>query len=200
MICHWCWRCMLKVRRIFIGSYSSQSVLTITKLSQNKRAAAQIKMAKDLSLKHIQWQKDQHLDQREVKSQRYNQQCEKKWNGPGQGTSTTSRMPDGSRVSPRGDHMTRETTRVTSQAVEIRPGQILERNDMAEDSTRQTFLETACWGLSPTTGHYGCQNNYDDEWINCSQSLLILIQFSSLFSVASRPHSERSIFPKLHYT
>ena len=36
------------------------------------------------------------------------------------------------------------TTRKTSQAVERRPGQILERHDLAEDSTRQGNLETAC--------------------------------------------------------
>ena len=46
--------------------------------------------------------------------------------------------------------------RETSQAVERRPGQILERHDMAEDSTRQGHLETTCWGLRPTTGHNGC--------------------------------------------
>ena len=38
----------------------------------------------------------------------------------------------------------KKTTRETSQAVERRPGQILERHDMAEDSTRQGNLETAC--------------------------------------------------------
>ena len=37
-----------------------------------------------------------------------------------------------------------KTTRETSQAVERRPGQILGRHDMAEDSTRQGNLETAC--------------------------------------------------------
>ena len=37
-----------------------------------------------------------------------------------------------------------KTTRETSQAVERRPGQILERHDMAENSTRQGNLETAC--------------------------------------------------------
>ena len=37
-----------------------------------------------------------------------------------------------------------KTTRETSQAVERRPGQILERHDMAEDSTRQGNLETTC--------------------------------------------------------
>ena len=45
-------------------------------------------------------------------------------------------------------------TRETSQVVERRPGQILERHDMAEDSTRQANLETACWGL-PSPNH-GC--------------------------------------------
>ena len=48
------------------------------------------------------------------------------------------------------------TSRETSQAVERRPGQILVRHDMAEDSTRQGHLETTCWGLRPTTGHNGC--------------------------------------------
>ena len=48
------------------------------------------------------------------------------------------------------------TTRETSQAVERRPGQILERHDMAEDSTRQGNVEAACWGLCTTTGHNGC--------------------------------------------
>ena len=30
------------------------------------------------------------------------------------------------------------------------------RHDLAEDSARQANLETACWGLCSTTGHYGC--------------------------------------------
>ena len=37
-----------------------------------------------------------------------------------------------------------------------RPGQILERHNLAEDCTIQTNLEAACWGLRPNTGHYGC--------------------------------------------
>ena len=49
-----------------------------------------------------------------------------------------------------------KTTRETSQTMEKQPGQILERHDMAEDSTRQGHLETACWGLRPTTGHNSC--------------------------------------------
>ena len=36
------------------------------------------------------------------------------------------------------------TTRETSQAVERRPRQILERHDVAAESTRQSNLETAC--------------------------------------------------------
>ena len=42
------------------------------------------------------------------------------------------------------------------QAEVRRPGQILEGHDMAEDSTRLANLETACWGIRPTTGHYCC--------------------------------------------
>ena len=52
--------------------------------------------------------------------------------------------------------MTRKDDMETSQALERRPGQILERHDMAEDNTRRANLETACRGLRPTTGHYGC--------------------------------------------
>ena len=37
-----------------------------------------------------------------------------------------------------------KTTRETSQVVERRPGQILERHDMAEDSTIQGHLMTTC--------------------------------------------------------
>ena len=37
-----------------------------------------------------------------------------------------------------------KTTMETSQAVERRPGQILERHDRAEDCTKQANLETAC--------------------------------------------------------
>ena len=33
---------------------------------------------------------------------------------------------------------------------------ILERHDLAENSTRQSNLEMACCYLRPTTGHYGC--------------------------------------------
>ena len=49
-----------------------------------------------------------------------------------------------------------KTSGETSQAVERRPRQILERHDLAEGSARQANLETSCWGLRPTTGHYGC--------------------------------------------
>ena len=51
----------------------------------------------------------------------------------------------------------------TSQAVERRPGQILERHDMAEDRTRQGNLERECWGIRPTTGHSLPHDDDDDE-------------------------------------
>ena len=52
-------------------------------------------------------------------------------------------MTDGPRVhleTIQQENMTRET----SQAVERQPGQILERYDLAEDSTRQANMEAAC--------------------------------------------------------
>ena len=51
---------------------------------------------------------------------------------------------DGPPVSPLGDHMTRKDDKGDHQAVERRPGQILERHAIADDSTRQVDLETAC--------------------------------------------------------
>ena len=53
-----------------------------------------------------------------------------RWKGRGKGTSTASKTTNGHRMSPRWDHRTRET----SQAVEKRPWQILERHDLADDS------------------------------------------------------------------
>ena len=53
------------------------------------------------------------------------------------------RLTDGPCVSLVGDHMTRKDDK-GDQPSGGRPGQILERHDMAEDSTRQSNLETAC--------------------------------------------------------
>ena len=50
-----------------------------------------------------------------------------------------NRLKDDRWTSPLGEN----TTRVASQAVERRPGQRLERHDLAEDSTRQGNLEAA---------------------------------------------------------
>ena len=61
-------------------------------------------------------------------------------------------------------------TRETSQAAERRPGQILERYDLAEDSIRQPDLEAGCRGLRPT--------NDDDDGIShsaVSPSLISLL-------------------------
>ena len=50
-----------------------------------------------------------------------------------------------------------EKTRETSQMMERRPGQILERHELAEDSTREANWETACWGLHPTSNPMAAQ-------------------------------------------
>ena len=55
---------------------------------------------------------------------------------------TASKMADGPRVSPLGDHR-QEKTIDNSQAAERQLGQILEGHDLAEDSSRQANLETA---------------------------------------------------------
>ena len=75
--------------------------------------------------------------------------------------------------------MTKKTTRETSQAVERRPGQILERHDMAEDSTWQGNLEMACWGLRPTTGHNG-------YLMMMTMIMMTLQRFSNLSAASGR--------------
>ena len=71
-----------------------------------------------------------------------------------------------------------KTTRETSQTVERRPEQILERNDMTEDSTRQGHLETTCWGLRPTTGHNGCL-----------MMMIIILDSVQVYYLASSEHT-----------
>ena len=78
----------------------------------------------------------------------------RKPNGPGRGLSTASKTTDGPRVLPLGDHMTRKYDKGDQPSVGETISKILERHDLAEGSTRQANLETACWGLRPTTGHF----------------------------------------------
>ena len=65
---------------------------------------------------------------------------------------SASKTTDGHRVSPLGD----DATRKGDKGDQPSGGEILERHDLAEDSTRQANLETACWGLRPNTGHCRC--------------------------------------------
>ena len=115
------------------------------------------KNGKKYAQHHIQRQKDQHLGQGEDKSHRYNQHCKKNEMVLGRAYQPPQRRPmDLACHQLETIKWQEKTTRETSQAMERRPGQILERHDMAEESTRQGSLETACWGLRPTTGHNGC--------------------------------------------
>ena len=75
-----------------------------------------------------------------------------------------------------------EKTRETSQAPERRPGQILEQHDLAENSTRQANLETACWGLRPTMGHYGC------PMVKWWMTLMLLAAVLHLYRTPPHPH------------
>ena len=114
------------------------------------------KNGKKYAQHHIQRQKDQHLGQGEDKSHRYNQHCKKNEMVLGRAYQPPQRRPMDLACHQLETIWQEKTTRETSQAMERRPGQILERHDMAEESTRQGSLETACWGLRPTTGHNGC--------------------------------------------
>ena len=71
-----------------------------------------------------------------------------KLSGPGQGTSTASKTTNGPRVSRLGDSVhNKKDDKGHQPSGGRRPGQIPERHDLTEDSTRQGNLETACWGL-----------------------------------------------------
>ena len=93
---------------------------------------------------HIKGQKDQHLGQGEDKSHRHNQQCEDNEVVLGSSHQPSQRRP----VDIACHHLetTRQenTTRETSQAVERRPGQILESHGIEEDNTIQANLEMTC--------------------------------------------------------
>ena len=100
---------------------------------------------------HIQWKKDQHLDQERTKVIDIISNVRKmKWS-LARHINRVKHDRWTSRVTTWRPLCQENTTRETSQAVERRPGQILERHNLADDSTRLANLETACWGLRPTT-------------------------------------------------
>ena len=90
---------------------------------------------------HIQGQKDQ--PQAEDTNRRYNQQYEKNEVVLGRAHQPPQRRPMDLACHHLETIGQEKTTRETSQVAERRPGQILERHDLAEDSTRQANLEAA---------------------------------------------------------
>ena len=84
------------------------------------------------------------MGQRKEKSHRDKQQCEKNEIVLGR----AHQLPQRIRTDLACHHLEtisqENTTRETSQAVDTRPGQILEGHNLAEDRTRQANLETAC--------------------------------------------------------
>ena len=70
-----------------------------------------------------------------------------------------------------------KTTRETSQAVERRPGQILERHDMAEDSTRQGNMlrSSPNHGTQWLPNDAECQWDYQSYW-NTTEQVKLLTQ------------------------
>ena len=142
----------LQLRMFPYNIFYGAETWTLTKQAQNKLAAAQTKIEKyaqhQIKRRTNIWVADR-IKVIDIFSN------VRKWSGSGQCTSTASKTTDGPRVSPLGDQ-TKKTTRETSQAVERRPRQILERHDLAEDSERRANLEAACWDLRSTTWHCGC--------------------------------------------
>ena len=125
---------------------------TMTKQAQNKLAAAQIKMERSmLNITYKDRRTNIWVRERTKLIDIIYTVRKMKWSWAGH----INRLKD-DRWTSRVTAWLEKTTRETSQAVDRRPGQILERHDMAEDSTRQGNLETTCWGLRPTTGHNGC--------------------------------------------
>ena len=117
---------------------------TLTKQAQNKLAAAQTNTER--SMLNITY-KDRKTniwvrERTKVVDIMYTVR-QMKWSWAGH----INRLKDNrwtSRVTTWRPYDKEKTTRDTSQAAERRPGQILELHDMAEDSTRQGNLETAC--------------------------------------------------------
>ena len=131
--------------------------LTLTKQAQNKIAATQTKMERSmLNITYKDRRTNIWVRERTKLIDIIYTVGKMKWSWAGH----INRLKDDrwtSRVTMHLETIWQEnTTMETSQAVERRPGQIRERHDMAEDSTRQGHLETTCWGLRPTTGHDGC--------------------------------------------
>ena len=119
-------------------------IWTLTKQAQNKLAATQTKMERSMLNITYKDRKHQHLGQGEDNSHRYNPHCKKNEMVLGRPYQPPQRRPM-ALVCYHLDTICQEkTTRETSQAVERGPRQILERHDMAEESTIQGNLETAC--------------------------------------------------------
>ena len=97
----------------------------------------------------IQGQKDQHLDQKEERSYRHNQPCEKNE------VVLSAHRPMDLKCHHLETIRKENTIRKTSQAVEKRPGQIQERHDLAED--RLT------WRPLPNNGILRLPNDDDDD-------------------------------------
>ena len=126
---------------------------TLTKQAQNKLAAAHTKMESMLNITYKDRKTNFWVRERTKVIDIINTVRTMKWSWAGH----INRLKDDrwtSRVTTW--RQQENTSRETSQAVERRPRQILERHDMAAESTIQGNLETACWGLRPTTGHNGC--------------------------------------------
>ena len=117
---------------------------TLTKQAQNKLAAAQTRMGIMLNITYKDRQTDIWARERENVIDVISNVRKLKWSWAGHINSLKDN-PWASRVITWRPYDKKiRQGRPAKQAVERRPGQILERHDLAEDSTRQANLETAC--------------------------------------------------------
>ena len=117
---------------------------TLTNQAQRKLAAAQTKMERSmLNITHTYRSTNIWVRERTT-SHRYNQHCKKNEMVLGRAYQPPQRRPMDLACHHLETIWQENATRQTSQAVEKRPRQILERHDMAEESTIRGNMETAC--------------------------------------------------------
>ena len=112
----------------------------MTKQAQNKLAAAQTKMERSMLNITYKHRKTNIWERTKV---RYNQQCEKNEMVPCRAHQPPQRRQMDLECRHLETIWQEKMSKKASQAVKRRPGQILERHDLAEDSTRLNWRKHA---------------------------------------------------------
>ena len=136
---------------------------TLTKQAQNKLAATQTKMERSmLNITYKDRRTNIWVRERTKLIDLYNLHCEKNEMVLGRAYQPPQRRPMDLARHHLETIWQEKTSRETSQAVERRPEQILERHDMAEDSTRRSFGDDML-RPSPNHGTQRLPNDDDDD-------------------------------------